>query len=76
MRKPEQVGEMTVDDLAAALPGASRLPIMRRRTVRDWQENVEFYVLLDDEQLEALERYRREMAAPALVGPAVRGEGG
>lgn len=58
MGKAELVAELTVGDLAAALPAMSVLAIMRRVTVRGWQERIEFYVLLNDDQLEALERAR------------------
>ena len=59
MGKAELVAELTVGELAAALPAMSVLAIMRRVTVLGWQEWIEFYALLNDEQLEALERARQ-----------------
>lgn len=64
-KQPDLVAELTAADLAAALPGSSRLRIMRRLVLSRWNEYAEFYILLDEDQLEALEQHRRETAAPA-----------
>lgn len=72
IKQPDLVAELTVDDLVDALPGSSRLRIMRRLVLNRWNEYAEFYILLDDDQLEALEQHRRETAAPPGHRPVKR----